>query len=199
MGQEWIVMTDNGRKHPAGRRRARGAGLIEVLIAVLILSVGLLGMLAMQTTAKRTAHEAAQRSLATAMAREILERMRSNPSALGSYVATLGGGSIATAPASCVTGSCDSTQMASRDLYELEQMLDGAAEKGSDATNVGGLVAPTACITNASGVVVVAIAWKGVAELRNSTASTCGNGLGLYGTGEVLRRLVVLSTFIADV
>lgn len=191
-------MTDSGRKDPARGRRARGAGLIEVLIAVLVLSVGLLGMLAMQTTAKRTAHEAAQRSLATTMAREILERMRSNPSALASYVGTLGRGSMATAPASCVTGSCTPTQMASRDRYELEQMLDGAAEQGSDAAKTGGLVAPTACITNATGVVVVAIAWKGVAELSNPTASTCGNGLGLYGAGEVQRRLVVLSTFITD-
>ncbi len=188
----------HGHKGLGRWRRARGAGLIEVLIAVLVLSVGLLGMLAMQTTAKRTAHEAAQRSLATAMAREILERMRSNPSALGSYVATLGRGSIATAPASCVTGSCTPTQMASRDRYELEQMLDGAAEKIGDADKAGGLVSPTACITNAAGVVTAAVAWKGVAELTNPTVSTCGNGLGLYGTGEVLRRLVVLSTFITD-
>lgn len=192
-------MTSNGSQpRPDGRRHARGAGLIEVLIAVLVLSVGLLGMLAMQTTAKRTAYEAAQRSQATAMAREIVERMRSNPGALGSYVATLGRGSIASAPASCVSGSCTPTQMASRDLYELEQMLDGAAEKGSDTTNAGGLVSPTACIANAAGVVTVAVAWKGVAELTNPTVSACGNGLGLYGSGEAQRRLLVLSTFITD-
>lgn len=84
--------------------REKGVGLIEVLIAVLVLSVGLLGMVAMQITAKRNSFEAAQRSIATGLSRDILERIRSNPGEVATYVSNLGGESITTAPASCNTG-----------------------------------------------------------------------------------------------
>jgi len=182
--------------------RARGAGLIEVLIAALVLAVGLLGMMTLQTTAKRYSYEAAQRSMASAVARDAIERMRSNPTVLPDYVATIGEGSISTAPTSCNTGTCTPAQLAARDLYEIELLLDGATERVTvDAvtSNAGGLVQPTACISHNAGNVQVAIAWRGVEEMTNPTESDCGEGTGLYGAGNVQRRLLVLSTFIVDV
>lgn len=182
--------------------RARGVGLIEVLIAVLVLSVGLLGMVALQVTAKRNSYEATQRSIATGLARDILERIRSNPGEVGSYAATVGGGSITSVPASCNTSSCSTSGLASRDLYEWEQLLDGASEKitidGSES-NAGGLVDPRACITNSAGTVTVAIAWKGVTEFSNPTASNCGETSGLYGSGNKQRRLLVIKTYVSDI
>ncbi len=184
-----------------------GVGLIEVLIALLVLGVGILGMVSMQVTAKRNSYEATQRSIATALASDIIERMRSNPSELISYDAqTLGGGSIGTAPASCNTAPCVTSALASRDLYEWEQSLDGAAEKitlGGTTSNAGGLIDPQACIdtdtAGLSGSVTVAIAWKGVAELTNPTASTCGESSGLYGTDQKQRRLLVITTYVSSV
>lgn len=192
------------RRHP----HQTGVGLIEVLIAVLVLGVGILGMVSMQVTAKRNSYEATQRSIATALARDIIERMRSNPSELASYDGqTLGGGSITAVPASCNTNPCVTTlALASRDLYEWEQLLDGAAEKitlGGTTSNTGGLIDPQACIDtdtgSLSGSVTVAIAWKGVAELTNPTASTCGESSGLYGTGQKQRRLLVITTYVSSV
>ncbi len=189
----------NGRSR---LHRAQGAGLIEVLIAVLVLAVGLLGMMTLQTTAKRYSHEAAQRSMASAVARDAIERMRSNPTALADYVATIGESSITTAPASCNTGTCTPAQLATRDLYEIELLLDGATERvtvDGVTSNAGGLVQPTACITHNAGNVQVAIAWRGVEEMTNPTESDCGEATGLYGADNVQRRLLVLSTFIVDV
>lgn len=182
--------------------RQKGVGLIEVLIAVLVLSVGLLGMVAMQITAKRNSFEAAQRSIATGLSRDILERIRSNPGEVATYVAQLGNGSISTAPASCNTAACTPNALALRDLYEWEQLLDGAAEKitiAGTAVNAGGLVEPRACITNNAGVVTVAIVWKGVAEMDNPTASSCGESSGLYGAGNKQRRLMVMTTYVSDI
>lgn len=190
-------------RHSSWSRRQRGVGLIEVLIAVLVFALGVLGMASMQVNAKRTSYDALQRSLATSLARDIVERMRSNPSpgalAIFGAVNNLGGGSIANEPApNCSTSACTPQELAAHDIWEWEQALDGAAEQSGDA-NAGGLVSPRACITHNAGVVTVAIAWRGYAGQVNPTGSTCGEGLGLYGTNEVERQLVLVSTYIEEV
>lgn len=180
----------------------KGVGLIEVLVAMLIFALGILGMASMQLGAKRSSYDALQRSLATTLAHDIIERMRSNPStaALNVFgaVANVGGGSIGTTPAACTT-ACTPTQLAARDIWEWEQALDGASEI-SGSTNVGGLVSPKACIAYAAGLVTVTIAWKGYESTYDpDNTNTCGAGLGLYGTDEKERRLLVLTTYIEEV
>nr|WP_163501138.1 type IV pilus modification protein PilV [Halomonas socia] len=59
----------------------QGVTLVEVLIAVLVLSVGLLGVAAMQTTSLQMNHSAYLRSQANNMAYDIIDRMRANRSA----------------------------------------------------------------------------------------------------------------------
>lgn len=68
-------------------RRQRGVGLIEVMIAVVILGVGMLGIAAMQATALRNTQSSLQRSQAVIQTYAILDAMRSNRQAaqLGSY------------------------------------------------------------------------------------------------------------------
>lgn len=62
----------------APRRGQVGAGLIEVLIAVLVMGVGLLGVAAMQTTALRNSSSALDRSQAVIQTYAILDAMRAN-------------------------------------------------------------------------------------------------------------------------
>lgn len=57
---------------------ARGASLIEVLVALFVLSVGLLGVAAMQQVGLRNSHSAHLRSQATALAYDVMDRMRAN-------------------------------------------------------------------------------------------------------------------------
>lgn len=52
--------------------------LIEVLVAVLILSIGLLGLAGLQTLSLRSNHSAYLRSQATILAYDIADRMRAN-------------------------------------------------------------------------------------------------------------------------
>jgi type IV pilus assembly protein PilV len=56
----------------------KGMSFIEVLIALVILVTGILGAVAMQATAKKGSLDALQRSIASALTQDILERMRSN-------------------------------------------------------------------------------------------------------------------------
>lgn len=54
--------------------RQRGVTLIEVMIAVLVLSIGLLGVAAMQLKALQSSSHSYQRSLATLAAQDAVER-----------------------------------------------------------------------------------------------------------------------------
>lgn len=59
-------------------RSQRGAGLIEVLVAVLVMGIGLLGVAAMQATALRNNQSALERTQATIQTYSILDAMRAN-------------------------------------------------------------------------------------------------------------------------
>lgn len=66
-----------------------GSSLIEVLVALLIFSVGILGLSAMQLNALRGVSDSSQRSQATWIMQDIAERIRANPDAAAeSYTAT---------------------------------------------------------------------------------------------------------------
>lgn len=53
-----------------------GSTMIEVLVALLILAIGLLGMAGLQTLSLRNAHDAYLRTQATILAVDMVERMR---------------------------------------------------------------------------------------------------------------------------
>ncbi|QPK64183.1 type IV pilus modification protein PilV [Methylomonas sp. LL1] len=67
--------------------RNSGFSMIEVLIAVLILAVGLLGVAALQTNALKNNQSALQRSQATMLSYYMMDAMRANRAValLGSY------------------------------------------------------------------------------------------------------------------
>jgi len=61
-----------------GSIRQRGATLIEVLVAMLILAIGLLGLAGLQTVSVQSNQGAYYRSQATILANDIVDRMRAN-------------------------------------------------------------------------------------------------------------------------
>jgi type IV pilus assembly protein PilV len=64
------------------RNKQQGFTLLEVLIALLVLSIGLLGLAALQTTGLRSNQMATMRTLATQIAYDMTDRMRANPGGL---------------------------------------------------------------------------------------------------------------------
>lgn len=185
-----------------------GFTLVEVMVAVFVLSVGMLGIAALQVTSKRTNFEAVQRSTATLLAQELLERMRTNSDQLTVYTAAGAGRTLTLATAdgvtatNCTTASCASNTLAMYDLYEFSEALRGATEvNGAIAT--GGLVTPTVCITGAEirpGYVGIAIAWRGTTKLRNPSSNACGATSGRYdasdGGADLYRRVLFVNTFV---
>ena len=70
-------------------KHQKGVGLIEVLVALLILSIAILGFIALQYRALEAANEAYARTQAMQIARDLGERIRANQFAITGYVAAL--------------------------------------------------------------------------------------------------------------
>lgn len=139
---------------------ARGAGLIEVAISLLVLCMGTLGLAGLQLAAKRVGYEALQRSSAAAMASEILERIRVNRSVLSRYqVAALGAAVGAQLPdplTRCDRASCSPPELAFFDLWQWQRALDGESTSGA----AGGLVDAVGCVVLNGRRVTVEISWR---------------------------------------
>jgi type IV pilus assembly protein PilV len=105
-----------------------GFTLIEVLIAVLVLSVGLLGLAGLQATGLKTNHSAYMRSQAVAYGYDVIDRMRANRlSALsGTYNIAMG------------AGAPSGTSIAQTDLREWKALIAGELPVGDASANVNG-------------------------------------------------------------
>lgn len=182
----------------------RGFSLIELLISLVIFTVGLLSVAGLQMVAKKSNYESLQRTTASQIAYAMLEEMRTNGGGLGIYLAApdLGGGQMGAVPVSDCSNPaapCTAGQKAAYDLWFWEQVLDGTQEMGVDGA-AGGMLTPTLCISGpgggGAGMYQVAIAWQGSASLENSDIDACGAGTGKYGDGDAYRRVLQVATFI---
>lgn len=80
-----------------GRLASPGFSLIEVLVALVVFSIGLLGLARLQMAGLKSATSAATRLEAVNLAYDVLDRMRANrtPALAGRYVVAMGGSSSA--------------------------------------------------------------------------------------------------------
>lgn len=73
------------RSYFRSQRRMAGFNLIEVMIAVVLLSIGLLGMALLQSTALRAGQSSSERTVATMLAYQVLDMVRTNRQQAASY------------------------------------------------------------------------------------------------------------------
>ena len=98
----------------------RGFTLIEALIAFVILSVGLLGIVSLQALSKTSQHQAIQRSRAVTLADAMVERIRINPAAVATYIASnpLGDDPNSPEPSpDCSSAACDPNELAATENH----------------------------------------------------------------------------------
>jgi type IV pilus assembly protein PilV len=127
-------------------RTSRGFTLVEVLVSLVILSVGMLGMAKLVLVSAHSNDSAYLRSQATALAYEILDKMRANPTGAlaGNYATALG--AMPAAPTSCIgTGTvCTPLQIALWDVYSWKQHLTTGTDTAG--TRTGAMPSGTASI-----------------------------------------------------
>lgn len=111
-----------------------GFTLLEVLVAVLVLSIGLLGLAGLMASSIRNNQSAYQRTQATWLAYDIVDRMRINrPAALDSsypYNTALG------SPATCAANPALAGAMAARDMTDWKNLIACALPAGDGAVAV---------------------------------------------------------------
>jgi type IV pilus assembly protein PilV len=101
---------------------ADGFSLIEVMVAIVIISFGVLGMAALQFLSLRGNNQSYERTQATALAYEIADQMRANAARANAGAFDLG----ASAPANssnCASQSCTDQEMAAYELRQWYQRL----------------------------------------------------------------------------
>lgn len=180
-----------------------GFSLLEVLISLIVFSLGLLAVAGLQTVSKQSNYESIQRTVAAQIATGLLEDIRTNGGGIDVYTGSgdIGGSSRGAQPVpNCSAGSeCNPVQKATFDLWFWEQALDGTLET-TGGTSAGGLVLPTLCVNGpvggGAGIYRVTIVWRGTASLASQGANACGTGSGNYGVQNALRRIVQIPTYI---
>ena len=119
--------------------KSRGFSLLEILVAVLILAIGLLGMAGLQLVATRSVQESFQRSQAILLMQDMVDRINVNRKSARSY--DLGTGYLGTGSSATCGVSADT------DCQAWAQMLLGAAEKSAGGTSVGAMIGARGCIS----------------------------------------------------
>ncbi|NII54423.1 type IV pilus modification protein PilV [Lutibacter sp. SG786] len=152
------------------RGRIEGVSLIEVMVAVLVFSVGLLGIAMLQMRGAQFTKESGSRTSAIILARSLAESMRANPK--GAIPATgdsdyLYDGSTAYTEADCASTTLDTpAAVAKRDLACWQLAL----KKSLPAPAAGHSVATVTRDDNL-GTLVIKVSWAGVADDENTDST----------------------------
>lgn len=101
----------------------KGVGMIEVLVALVVLAIGVLGYVMLQVRAMEATVEGTQRIQAINIARDLAERVRVNRDAwsgTNTYLAEFSGTQArANTTPDCAAANCTATQLADFDVAEL--------------------------------------------------------------------------------
>ena len=183
--------------------KAKGFTLIEVLISLLILTLGLLGLAGMQAVAQRAELESYQRAQALVLLQDMVDRVNANRKVAGCYAFTPTAGTVyagtgASAPTcTAAYGTAQQRAQADADMLAWHNLLNGAAE-ALGANQVGAMTGARGCVildtTVVPNVYRVQDAWQGMTPTVNpaSIDATLTCATGQYGTA-AQRRVISYS------
>jgi type IV pilus assembly protein PilV len=160
---------------PITPTRSRGFSLLEVLVALVIISIGVLGVAAMQASAFSNTHASQTESVAAIEARSLADAMEANPNywtsgtfapsiAVASSVLT-DNGTLEPLTNDCSKAVCTAQQMAA---YDLKQW-------GNDLNNqIPGATGLVACEAGAPVICTIQVSWqpKTAVAISQGTQST---------------------------
>jgi len=188
--------------------QAKGFTLIEVLVAISIVMVGLLGLAGMQARAQQAEFESYQRAQALVLLYDMMDRIQNNRYTASCFASTTStkfyGDASNAPPLSCSASSPANNTLAITSMTEWHNLLQGSSEtKGAAAAKVGAMIGARGCITynaateylnaatgtayTGTGEYTVAVSWQGMADTFQPV-KTCG-GATQYGS-ETKRRTV---------
>lgn len=141
--------------------KQKGFSLLEVLISIVVLTIGLLGVAALQGSSIRYNHSAQLRAIAIAQGHSMADRIKANKAGVsaGAYNAITG------IPSQTSCTSCSPTQLAQYDAYKWNTI------------NAALLPSGRGTVTSANNRYTITVRWDG-----NRTGAT---GLGCSGNKNI--------------
>lgn len=186
--------------------------MIEVLVTLLITSLGLLGIAALFANSQKFVDESFQRNEALSIARQLSERIAANlvnaragtssKYNIGSDAsAAPGSGSFSTSTSrDCSSAACTPVELADYDMRQFDSALQGASKRTtSGSANVQGLTLARGCVrfiddagsTTDVGRYEITVAWQGRDDsAAPPSTNTCAQNL--YDSNDRRRRIVSL-------
>ena len=118
--------------------KEKGFTLVEILVAVVVLSIGLLGLAGLQAASLKNNNSAYQRSVASMLAYDMLDRIRANRDGLiaGNYN-SVSPGAFPSDPG-CASSNCNESNLANYDMYEWGQQLANLLPAGTASISGNG-------------------------------------------------------------
>ena len=159
----------------ANPKHSRGFSLIEALIAFMIISVGMLGIAALQTISMKAGHTAVTRTSAIINTQDIFDRMRANTTQIAAYASTATDmgtdnscNDVENYSTNTVTEAtpCSSTELAADDVFHWKNSL------GQNITASIVVVPPAA--PRVLNLVTVTVSWTERA-VENTDLATANN------------------------
>ena len=140
-------------------RAERGFSLIEVLIALIIMSVGMLGIASLYVQSMQAGRTSLFRHNAVTLAGDVADRMRANPTAANAYTG-------AGANNNCIAmgTNCSNVQMAAQDIFGWDQQAVDTLPNGDVTITFDNTVNPP--------VYTIAITWDEPGLLQDYTVAT---------------------------
>jgi type IV pilus assembly protein PilV len=114
------------------RRFAAGFSIVEALVALVILSVGMLGIAGLYLESLRSNRTAGSRTVAVQLVNDMADRIRANRAGLDQYI--LVDGTAPTGGANCLTTLCTPAQLALYDKVQWYTAVQAQLPKGPDGT-----------------------------------------------------------------
>lgn len=154
----------------------KGVGMMEVLVALILLAIGVLGFTALQLRAVEATDEAMLKIEAMNIARDLAERIRANRSGFTTYETNL----TATTPSNTAT-SCVQTTTTIPCATAVEMANYDTAQIVAKAEALGMTVSlPNCQITGTQNRRCVYIAWGGTKAINSTSDESACTNSGAY-------------------
>ncbi|MCX7098669.1 MAG: type IV pilus modification protein PilV [Methylococcales bacterium] len=139
-----------------------GFTLIEVLVSIMVLSIGLLGLAGLLATSLKSNQSAYNRSQAAQLAYDLADRMRTNIGGMNTYI-TIDPADAAAQAACLTTAGCSQSEMAENDLYEWNLQVTNTLPNGAGTLTVTPApppADPADCTAKVGGLCMITINWS---------------------------------------
>lgn len=148
-----------------GKYGESGFTMLEVLVALVIISVGLLGLAGMQAVAVNNTNTSRMRGIAAIQAESLAAAMHANPSYWQNITGTVTQGTVPTA-GSCGSTTCTASQMAG---YDVSQWQSNLSSNQMALPSASGTFSCTASTASSPAVCTVNISWQEKVMTLNKT------------------------------